>query len=414
MGERTTIMNKILWLSHFVPYPPKGGNLQRSYNLIKELSKQNEVTLLTFNQSKIIPTQKLLDEAILHLGNFCKIEPIFEIPSEKSFLGKITLLLRGMLPWRTYTISWLESENFQSYLYELIEKYKFDVIHCDTISLVPCVKKIKNVKIVLNHHNIESLMMLRRAENEKNILKKFYFWQEGKKLARYERKVCGDFDLNITCSELDSDRLVSHTKISKCETIPNGVDLDYFNPVDIPQKPRSLIFVGGLSWYPNLDAMTFFLKQVWPLLHKEVEDVSLTIIGRSPPDWMIEMQAIYPSLKVMGFVDDIRSLLSESYLYVCPIKDGGGTKLKVLDALAMKKALVADPIACEGIDVKNGESVMFASTPREYIEAIKSLIANQELKESIEREGRRLIEKNYSFASIGARLSLLYKNLECH
>lgn len=404
-------MKKILWLSHFIPYPPKGGNLQRSYNLIREVSKSHEITLLTFNQSKIISSSESLHNAVAHFSTFCKVAGVVDIPSEHSTFRKLWLLFKGLLPWKTYTVSWLESLEFASKLESLLKEHSFDVIHFDTVSLVPYVHHIKNAKIVLNHHNIESLMMLRRSENELNILKKIYFYQEGKKLARYEKKVCSLFDLNVTCSDLDTDRLKEITGISNCITIPNGVDLEYFKPIDIAIKPKSLIFAGGLTWYPNLDAMTFFLKAVWPRLVKEVPDISMTIIGRSPPSWMVEMQDLYPNLKVTGFVDDVRPYLAEANLYICPIKDGGGTKLKVLDALAMRKTLVADQIACEGIDVKDRESVIFASSPDEYLHAIKLLLADQVLAEQIAENGLELINEKYSFAGIGEQLSRAYTDL---
>jgi glycosyltransferase involved in cell wall biosynthesis len=276
---------------------------------------------------------------------------------------------------------------------------------------VPYISQLKNVKLVLNHHNIESAMMLRRAENEKNIAKKIYFYQEGIKLQRLERRICNMFDLNITCSDLDSDRLKATAGVTDCISIPNGVDLDYFQPLPTPKKPKSLVFAGGLSWYPNLDAMTFFLKSVWPDLVKQIPDISLTVIGKNPPKWMLEMQNEYSNLRVTGFVDDVRPYMDQAQIYICPIKDGGGTKLKVLDALAMGKPLIADSIACEGIAVVNNESVMFASTPAEYVEKIKYLIDNPDACDDLSKNGRNLIEDQYSFQSIGKNMSIIFDNL---
>lgn len=404
-------MKKILWLSHFIPFPPKGGNLQRSYNLIRELSKDHDVTLLSFNQSNIVGTPELLQIAKDHFSEFCTFADVLPIPSENSKMERVFLLLKSLLPWRTYTVSWLESEKFAIKLNDLIDNNHFDVIHVDTISLAPYVTHLKNVKIVLNHHNIESTMMLRRAENEGNLPKKLYFYQEGLKLRKLERRVCNKFDLNITCSDLDSERLKSTASINECLAIPNGVDLEYFHPVETNIRPKSLIFAGGLSWYPNLDAMTFFLNSVWPELVRQIPDISLTIIGKNPPAWMLNMKKKYPNLYITGFVDDVRPYLAEAQIYICPIKDGGGTKLKVLDALAMGKALVADAIACEGIDVINNKSVIFASTPAEYIAKIKLLIDNPAIGEKLAANGAQLVRDLYSFQSIGKKLSIAYSEL---
>ena len=404
-------MKKVLWLSHFIPFPPKGGNLQRSYNLIKELSKAHDVTLLTFNQSNIIGTPESLQAAQKHFSEFCTLADVLPIPSERTKAQRAILLLKGLLPWRTYTVSWLESKEFAAKLKALISNNHFDIIHVDTISLTPYVNHLKNIKVVLNHHNIESAMMLRRAENENNLLKKFYFYQEGIKLQRLERRICNKFDLNITCSDLDSERLKAIAGITDCISIPNGVDLDYFQPIATRIKPKSLVFAGGLSWYPNLDAMTFFLKSVWPELVKQIPGISMTVIGKNPPAWMLEMQKEFSNLHIAGFVDDVRPYLAEAQIYICPIKDGGGTKLKVLDALAMGKALIADEIACEGIEVVNNKSVIFASTPAEYIEKIKYLIDNPTIGEELARNGTQLIQNQYSFQSIGKKMADIYNNL---
>lgn len=404
-------MKKILWLSHLVPYPPKGGVLQRSYNLIREVSRYNDVTLLAFNQTSLVGSLELLQEAKAHFSTFCKVEDVVIIPSEASRVKKLLLLLKGLLPTKTYTVEWLQSKLFEQKLEALLTREHFDVIHVDTISLVPYVTKYKDIKIVLNHHNIESLMLLRRAENEKNWLKKIYFWQEGKKLMRFERKLCGSFSLNVTCSHLDTDRLKTIAPNIKCIDVPNGVDLQYFQPVDVAKVEKSLIFAGGLSWYPNLDAMNFFLSKVWPQLVVEIPTISFTIIGRNPPEWMLALQAEYPNLKVTGFVDDVRPYLSQAHIYICPIRDGGGTKLKVLDALAMRMPLVADPIACEGIDVIDGESVIYATTPEDYVDSIKRLINDPVLCKKISDTGATIIHQNYSFESLGKKLSDAYHQL---
>lgn len=404
-------MKKVLWLSHFIPFPPKGGNLQRSYNLIRELSKAHDVTLLSFNQSNIIGTPELLQAAKEHFSEFCTLADVLVIPSERSKIQRAILLLKGLLPWRTYTVSWLESKEYAQKLNDLLSRNHYDIIHVDTISLAPYARHLENIKVVLNHHNIESAMMLRRAENESNLFRKLYFYQEGIKLQRLEQRICNKFNLNITCSDLDSERLKNTAVVTDCISIPNGVDLDYFQPIATKIKPKSLVFAGGLSWYPNLDAMTFFLKSVWPELVKQIPDISLTVIGKNPPAWMLEMQKEYSNLRITGFVDDVRPYLAEAQIYICPIKDGGGTKLKVLDALAMGKPLIADAIACEGIEVVNNESVIFASTPADYIEKIKFLIDNPVVGEDLSRNGAQLIKDRYSFQSIGKKMADIYSKL---
>lgn len=402
-------MKNVLWLSHLLPYPPKGGVLQRSYNLIKEASKKHKITLLAFNQKNLCSSEEALREGIEHLSQFCEVVDVIPIDAEASTLSKLLLLARGLIPGKTYTVSWLESQTYHRRLHALLKERHFDVIHVDTISLAPYTYDLHGYKKILNHHNVESLMMLRRAENEENLLKKIYFFQEGKKLMKYEREVCEKFDVNVTCSDLDAERLNQIAPGIQSFGIPNGVDLNYFSPISSPIKKNSIVFAGGLSWYPNLDAMKFFLTKVWPRLVQEIPDVSMTIIGRSPPQWMLQMQEKFENLTITGFVEDVRPYIASAYLYVCPIRDGGGTKLKVLDALAMGKLLIANPIACEGISVEHGKNVIFAATVEEYIEAIKEAFANPELTRFIGDNAYELIKTKYSFQQIGKDLSAIYE-----
>lgn len=406
----TQTRRNILWLSHLLPYPPKGGVMQRSYNLIKEVARHHNVTLLAFNQRNILSTADL-PIAINHFKQFCTHVEIFDIESELSPFRKWLTIFRGLLPWNTYNTIWLESEKFTHHLKYHLELGEFDLIHVDTISLVPFVIDIKNIEMVLNHHNIESLMMLRRADNEKNILKKIYFSTEGIKLKQYEARYCKNFSINVTCSALDSDRLLKHAENITCIDVPNGVDLDYFNRIACKRIPNSLIFAGGLNWYPNYDAMKFFLEEIWPLLNAHLPHITMTIIGAAPPTWMQELARKQPNLRVLGFVDDVRPYLSEAQIYICPIRDGGGTKLKVLDALAMQIPLVADPIACEGIAVTDNDTVLYATNPAEYVQKISRLLENQNLYEKLAQQGRSLIEEKYSFISLGKKLADIYE--EC-
>jgi glycosyltransferase involved in cell wall biosynthesis len=291
------------------------------------------------------------------------------------------------------------------------EKHHFDLVHFDTISLAPYRTFFPHTKGVLDHHNIESHMMLRRAVLERNWLKKFYYWQEGAKLRAYEKRVLGDFNLHITCSKLDSDRLRLIDSTVDITEIPNGVDIDFFRPGNTEKVPNSLVFAGGLRWYPNRKAMLFFANEIWPLLKRRIPTASMDVIGQSPPPPLLELAARDPSFRVHGFVDDVRDYLDRAAVYVCPITDGGGTKLKILDALAMGKPIVADPIACEGIDVIPGEHVIFAGTPEEYVDAIEKLLSEPAVRDRMSCANRQLILDHYAYTKIGENLSNLYQRL---
>lgn len=404
---------EILWLSHLVPYPPVGGVIIRSYNMLYQLSKHHDVHLIAFNQKALLPTSKDVEESVAELKKICKSVTVLPIECEQgTCFGRYGVAFKSIFSKLPYTINWLISDQMKKKVEYVLESNKIDIMHCDTISLVQFCSFNKQIKHILNHHNIESDMMLRRSRKEKNIIKKLYFHIESIKLRKYEEKHCNQFDINITCSELDSSRL---KKIigppKKIIDIPNGVDVNYYYPMGNHKIPNSLCFCGGMNWYPNKSAIIFFVKEVWPILKKEIPDIRITIIGKNPPNYIKNIANDDQNLVITGFVDDIRHFVDKSMIFVCPIDDGGGTKIKILDALAMGKAIIANKIACEGIDVEDGISVLYASTPEDYVNKIKELLNNNKLMTALEVNGRKLIEHKYSYDSIGLKLNSIYESL---
>ncbi len=288
-----------------------------------------------------------------------------------------------------------------------------DVVHFDTLSLAPYLDAIGGLPAVLNHHNIESIMLLRRAEQENNPFKRVYLWQEAKRLAAYERLVASRFRQHLVCANLDAERLQQTVGDVPTSVVPNGVDLMYFQPAPpaTEQLPNSLIFVGGLSWYPNISAIRFFLKEVWPALTAAYPEILFRIIGRNPPPDILAMSKRDRRIQVLGFVDDIRPLFHEAMVFVCPIFDGGGTKLKMLDAMAMGKAIVAHPVACEGLDLTHGHHVLMATSGADFTQQIARLLDNDAERKKLEQNSREYVSARFSFASIGRDLSRIYVNM---
>ena len=408
---------KILWLSHLIPYPPKAGVLLRSYNLVNELARHHQVDLLSFIQKGFMESffssyEAGIDESRKIMSSICDTVEFVPIPCESRLKGNHLLALQSLFTRDPYSINWLKSDQFKKSLKSFLNNKQYDAVHFDTISLCPYRHLIPDrTATTLDHHNIESHMMLRRADKEKNFFLKAYYRQEGNRLRRYEQKLCPTFDLNITCSELDSRRLLEVCPGLKTAEIPNGVDLEYFKPRNNQQQENSLIFVGSMNWYPNIEAMHFFVSEIWPLLLKEVPDCILNIVGASPPESIKQLGRDNSRIKIHGFVDDVRPYMEQSAVYICPIRDGGGTKLKLLDAFAMEKAVVAHPIACEGIDATPGRDVFFAETTREFVEKITTLFADEQLRYSMGKNARKMVQAGYSYNSIGKKLATLFEQI---
>ena len=405
---------KILWLSHLVPYPPKGGVLQRSYNLVRETCKHHELTLLAFIQKDLLKDRFSsidagLEEARIHLGEFCDHIEFVDIPCDRTRSGKHILALKSLFSRDPYTINWLKSDAMLSAIQNIRKQSDIDLVHFDTISLAPYISEFPDLPKALDHHNIESHMMLRRAELETNLLKRLYFYQEGKKLIRYEKNICPEFDLHITCSGLDSDRLSNVSKLLNIKVIPNGVDIDYFFPRPEFSRSSHLIFAGSLDWYPNIDAMLFFSREIWPLLKRKSPEMIMHVVGNSPPSELLALAENDDHFQVHGFVDDVREYISRASIYVCPIRDGGGTKLKLLDAFAMGMATIAHPVSCEGLDTTDGYNVVLAETAEQFANRIIELSNKPDLRRELGHNARRTAVEKYAFTKIGEELSALYQ-----
>ena len=383
--------------------------LQRSANLLKAVAESHEVTLLAFNQKDILRIYDAdlnvsLPAAVAAMEEICQKVKVVDIDCDTRRAGKLRLALSSLFSRLPYSIRWLISDAYQQALNEELAADDYDVIWFDTISLAQYKSDSKMAKAftILNHHNIESDMMFRRSAKESNFFKKTYFYLEAYKLRSYERKEAGGFDINVTCSELDAKRIGCISQGVKTHVVPNGVDTGFFSSSnEVVPDPYFLIFIGGMSWYPNREAMLFFARQVWPLLKVRVPNINMHAVGEAPPKELIDLSKKDNNYHVYGFVDDIKCIFNKAGIYICPISDGGGTKLKILDALAMGRPIVAHPVACEGIDVIDGENVMFAETPEEYVSKIIELIEKPSLRTEMSEKNRKLILDKYSYSVIG-------------
>ena len=395
----------ILWISHLLPYPPKGGVMQRSFNILRELCRYNDVDFLTLYQADHhIISGNSLEMGKKEISRFCNLLGVYPIPSDHSKFRRIFNLTAGLITKDPYMVWWLKSRDFSEAVQKASRKKPYDIFYFDTIALSQYLVNIPADQgaRVINHHNIESQLMTRRAKNERNIFKAFYYFIESNKREQFEKLRCPQFNHNTFVSRLDQERLEKKigSKISS-SVVPNGVDIEYFKPKGIEQQDDTIIFVGGLTFYPNIAAIRFIIKKLWKPLKRIRTNSKFYIVGRFPPKDVKKAAELDTSIIVTGFLDDIRPLMEKSAVYVCPIADGGGTKLKILDALAMKKALVAHPVACEGLDVTDGLDVVLAQSPKQFIESIDSLLGDSDKRKSLGENGRLLIESKYSYKAIG-------------
>ncbi|HEY6927053.1 MAG TPA: glycosyltransferase [Steroidobacteraceae bacterium] len=406
---------RVLWASHVIPYPPKAGVLLRSYHLLRGIASRHDVDLIAFIQEVWLrifypSLEEALDDCRRELLGLCRSVTFLPIESLKRPGGQPRTALEALVLPSSYTIRWLQSATARQ-AFARASREPYALAHFDTIGLAPYRQFFADTPATLGHHNIESHMLLRRADNERNPLKRLYFWQEGRRVQRYEARTAGLFEAHVACSELDCERLRKIAPAAKAVAIPNGVDIEYFRSIAAAiSSPPSIIFVGSLNWYPNVAAVLFLLKEIWPAVKAAVPDLRLDIVGSAPPQAVLGAAAALEHVTVHGFVNDVRPLMNAATLYVCPIRDGGGTKLKLLDAFAMCKCVIAHPIACEGIDVTPGRDVEFADSAGAFVEAIRRMLADPAERARRGQAARQLVVERYSFAEIGRRLCEVFES----
>jgi len=406
---------RLLWVSHLVPYPPKSGVHLRSFNLLKWTALNQDVDLVAFIQPQWISlffaeAGEGLEECRKQLLNYCRTVSFLPIESLDRPYGKMRSAVESLLPGYCYSVRWLQGRTAAKAVEAIHERGNHDIAHFDTIGLAPYRALMPYVPATLGHHNIESHMLFRRASNEGNLAKKAYFLQEALRLRRYEERVADQFSAHITCSDLDSSRLQEIAPGCHTVTIPNGVDTEYFRATGIAELALSVIFVGSFNWYPNAAAADFLLRDIWPLVQKRIPGARLDIVGSGPSQAIRKLAQALANVRVHGFVDDIRPLMDAASVYVCPIRDGGGTKLKLLDAFSMQKCVVAHPIACEGIDAIPGVDVLQASTAEDFVNSLEIALRDAALRRSIGASARRLVVERYAFDKIGKALQNVFSS----
>ena len=400
---------KLLWFSHFVPFPPRGGAHQRSFHLIVQASKSWRVALVAFNREGHDPAR--LAEYQPELRKHCERVEFWELPIRwRSPLWWARLAWSPLYP-EPYGCRSLWSPGLAARWKQTLDRLRPALVHFDSIDLGMFAPAAEGFRKALNHHNCESAMAYRRAEKEPNPLKKAYLWHQARKVERLERELCPRFDVNLAVSQLDVQTLQQGSPKAHFHVVENGTDTDYFRPASKNyEEPDSLIFAGSMNWYPNLSAIRFLVREVWPLITRKLPEARLYLAGQTPPRWVTDLGKADPRIIVVSSPMDIRPWIARAAVFVCPILDGGGTKLKILDALAMGKAVVSTSIGCEGIRVRPGENILVADSAPDMADAILEVLSDNNLRAKLGSAGRSLVERAYTWDVIGAHLEQAYRS----
>lgn len=400
----------ILFLSQIVPYPPHGGVLQRGYNLLREIAKYNQVHLLAFHHPDTLGSPELVEASREALGRYCATVRYFHLWPKRSTAHKLAAFGTGLLYPGPFSVLAHASIPYRAAVRQIMADRAIDLLHVDTIGLAPYRRLAPGVPAVLTHHNIESRLMERRAETETNVLRRFYIDLQARRLRAYEATQSPLFDMNIMMSPNDQADLHRTAPGAPAAVIPNGVDTRYFSPATEGHE-LAAIYTGGMNMYANKDAVLYFVREIWPAILHEHPTAKFYAIGQDPPRELRERAARDPSIIITGFVDDIRPYVRKSAVYVVPLRVGGGTRLKVLDALAQGKAIVSTSIGCEGIAVTAGADILIEDDPGGFSAQVNRLFSDADRRRQLGEAARQLAVSHYDWSAIGRDLHRLYEEV---
>jgi sugar transferase (PEP-CTERM/EpsH1 system associated) len=392
---------RILWLkSDLLPPLDTGGKL-RTWHLLRHLARRHEITYLAFTE----PGRPAADiEAMQTVAARVEVVPRRE-PGKGSwrFYADVARYLCDPLP---YAVAKYRSVDYRRRLRELLEDKTFDLIVCDF--LFPAVNLPAHLPCpaVIFTHNVESEIWRRHATTKTGAIGRLLYGLQYQRMLRYEGRTLTRFDGILTVSEADRQmfaRCYPATRTTPMYIVPTGVDTEYFRPSGTSSRAADLVFTGSMDWLPNQDAMRYFCRHVLPLVRADEPGVRLTIVGRSPTPAVLSL-AKEAGVRVTGRVDDVRPYMDDAAVYIVPLRIGGGTRLKIFEAMAMGKAVVSTTVGAEGLPVADGEHLLLADEPRSFADAIVRVIRDRDQRERLGSAARALVLERYDWSAVAGAL----------
>lgn len=407
-------MKKILFLSNRGLLPVVDGHTRRSFNVLKGLCENHSVYYLSLYEGE----DEVSKENTEKLKTFCTEVEFFKSPSKKISIEMLWRLFLSLVTLDAYTIWRHYSGPYKKKVRELIKSGDFDIVHCDILPLTYTIMGENKIYRSVTDHDVSYRKCLSQAKTSKNIFKRLFLLFEAAKLKRLEKKTFNDVDLGIVVSEADKNDLLNLSPMGNFLVVENGVDLQSFIFGEKEEGVRAvrsescrLVWLGGFNHYPNKQAIFYFLNEVYPLIREKIPDASINIIGGGLTKELTNFEALDSGISFKGFVDDHNYYLINSDIFVAPILSGGGTKLKILEAMAAGKAVVTTPVGAEGIDGVAGVHYLIAHDSADFVKAVCQLHNDKNLLFSLEMNSRKLILEKYDNEKIVAKINSYYENI---
>jgi glycosyltransferase involved in cell wall biosynthesis len=403
-------------LDEELPFPLTSGKRIRTFNLLARLADRHRVTILCHQN----PDQEESAAAVVALRK-AGIETVVvarTVPP-KSGAGFYARLAGNLLSPLPYSVASHSSPTLTEAVQEFAQENPVDVWHCEWTPYAQVLRDglgedLTAARWTVMAHNVESLIWQRYCDTEPNPVKRWYIRRQCEKFERFEQWAYGAATAPIAVSYDDARLMRTEFGVRRVEVVENGVDIDYFKPQrDVDRDPSRLLFLGSLDWRPNLDAVSLLLDAIFPKVRAGNPAATLALVGRRPPEWLKERVANLPGVRIFADVPDVRPFLATCGMLVVPLRIGGGSRLKILEALATETPVLSTRIGAEGLQLTAGRDLIVTETPAEISDAILAAFRSpDELQETAER-GRRQVLNRYSWDPLADRLAGVWQSVTC-
>lgn len=397
---------RILMISNYLPYPQVSGGRIRIYNLLRRVAARHEVSLAGFLES---PEDA---EGVSHLRQFCARVETASFPQRNRF-AKAFGMLRHALDGKPPELMLLHSEELLGKIRQLFSITAFDIVQIESLmglylGTLPRTSRYQSIQMF---QNVASQELGRISHVQRRGDKRLRAWINSVTMGYWEPRYAERFDRCTTVSEADRQLLINVNPRLKVDVIPNGVDIEKYQPLPLPPEevPPSLMFIGSMAYPPCIDAVLYFCSDILPLIRQAITPIELWIVGRNPPTEVRELNG--NGVHVTGVVEDVVPYYQQSTVCVVPLRAAGGTRLKILEAMALGRPVVSTTIGCEGLDVIDGKHLLIADTPDQFAEITVRLLHDRQLYQYISANGRQVVEAHYGWDKIAERLMNVYQDM---
>lgn len=389
-------------LTPYLPYPLISGGQIRTYNLLKNLSQKHDITLFSYIRDD---SEKIYQNELL---KYCR--QVHLIKRRKAWALK-NILLAGFTPYPFLVCLYL-SKGLKEAIRKVLEQEKFDLIHAETFYVMPQLPK-SNLPILLVEQTIEWMVYERYVQEAKNIFLKPLLYFDVYKIKFWEKYFWNKATRLAAVSEEDKEIIGQTISKKNIDIVANGVDIDFFAATQKKKTffgIKTVLFVGNFKWLPNSDAAIFLVEKIWPLIRQKVDSVRLWIVGKNPTEKILSLQK-QPGVEVKSDIDDIRTAFAAADVMLAPIRNGRGTKYKVLEAVATKTPVVATPLAVEGLDLLDKKEVFIGEGAAVLADKTIQLLSSRDLGKKIASQAYRILKTKYNWGVISQQLDKIYQKM---